>query len=46
VFQELGGWSGTEMVKRYAHLTAGLLLKYAENITEPQDWHKTPLKII
>ncbi len=46
VLQELGGWSSAEMVKRYAHLTAGHLVKYAENIAETQNWHKTPMKIV
>ncbi|MDT8385358.1 MAG: site-specific integrase [Gammaproteobacteria bacterium] len=31
VLQELGGWSSTEMVKRYAHLSPGHLSEYAGN---------------
>lgn len=31
--QELGGWSSPEMVQRYAHLGAGHLAEYANNIT-------------
>ncbi len=34
VLQELGGWKSAAMVQRYAHLTAGHLLKYAENIVD------------
>jgi integrase len=30
--QELGGWESTEMVRRYAHLSAGHLAKYAGNL--------------
>lgn len=30
--QELGGWSSFEMVLRYAHLSAGHLAEYAENV--------------
>lgn len=33
ILQEMGGWSTSEMVKRYAHLTAGHLVEYAENIS-------------
>ena len=33
VLQEMGGWSTYEMVKRYAHLTAGHLVEHAERIT-------------
>lgn len=29
--QELGGWSSYEMVQRYAHLSPGQLIEYAEN---------------
>ena len=29
----MGGWSSSEMVKRYAHLTAGHLVDYAEKIS-------------
>lgn len=31
--QEMGAWSTGEMVKRYAHLTAGHLVEHAERIT-------------
>jgi integrase len=31
VLQELGGWESAEMVRRYAHLSAGHLAKYAAN---------------
>jgi integrase len=30
--QELGGWASPEMVQRYAHLSAGHLANYADNI--------------
>lgn len=33
VLQELGGWSCTEMVQRYAHLSAEHLAEHAERIT-------------
>lgn len=33
ILQEMGGWSSSEMVKRYAHLTAGHLVDYAEKIS-------------
>lgn len=33
ILQEMGGWSTSEMVKRYAHLTAGHLVEYAEKIS-------------
>jgi integrase len=32
VLQELGGWRSATMVQRYAHLTAGHLVHYANNI--------------
>jgi hypothetical protein len=32
VIQELGGWRSAVMVQRYAHLTAGHLVNYANNI--------------
>ncbi len=32
VLQELGGWESTEMVKRYARLSANHLIDYAENV--------------
>jgi integrase len=31
--QELGGWSSTEMVRRYAHLAANHLAPYAERLS-------------
>ncbi len=34
VLQELGGWRSATMVQRYAHLTAGHLVHYANNIVE------------
>ncbi len=33
VLQELGGWESAEMVRRYAHLDAGLLAQYAGGIS-------------
>ncbi len=33
VVQELGGWESTDMVRRYAHLSAGHLAAHAENIS-------------
>lgn len=33
VLQELGGWSNTEMVKRYAHLSVEHLAEYAERLS-------------
>jgi integrase len=33
VLQELGGWSGQEMVQRYAHLSAQHLAGYAAQLT-------------
>jgi len=33
ILQELGGWESTEMVKRYAHLTAKHLADHANNVT-------------
>lgn len=35
VLQELGGWSGPEMVQRYAHLSADHLKAYADRLAEP-----------
>ena len=35
VLQELGGWSGPEMVQRYAHLNPGHLANYAGKIEAP-----------
>lgn len=34
VLQELGGWRSAVMVQRYAHLTAGHLVQYANNIVQ------------
>ncbi len=36
VLQELGGWASPEMVQRYAHLSAGHLADYANNIGGPK----------
>lgn len=33
VLKELGGWETLEMVKKYAHLNAGHLAEYANNVT-------------
>jgi len=33
--QEMGGWSSTEMVRRYAHLAADHLSPYAEKLCRP-----------
>lgn len=33
VLQELGGWESTEMVRRYAHLSADTLAVHAENVS-------------
>jgi integrase len=41
VLQELGGWRSPVMVQRYAHLTAGQLVNYANNIV--QDTSSTKL---
>jgi len=41
VLQELGGWRSPVMVQRYAHLTAGHLVRYADNIV--QDTSSTKL---
>jgi hypothetical protein len=30
--QEMGGWAGAEMVRRYAHLAADHLAPYAERL--------------
>ena len=30
--QEMGGWESSEMVRRYAHLTAGHLAPYADRL--------------
>ncbi len=35
VLQELGGWESSEMVRKYAHLSAGHLAKYSETIAQP-----------
>lgn len=32
VLQELGGWESAQMVRRYAHFSAGHLAVYADNI--------------
>jgi integrase len=36
VLQELGGWAGPEMVKRYAHLSAEHLKVYADQLAQPK----------
>lgn len=41
VLQELGGWSCYEMVLRYAHLSAGHLADYAENLCRPRAVDRT-----
>lgn len=41
VLQELGGWSCYEMVLRYAHLSAGHLADYAENLCRPKVVNRT-----
>ncbi len=38
ILQELGGWSSTLMVKRYAHFTTGHLQKYAGNVLKSVDF--------
>lgn len=35
VLQELGGWESSEMVRKYAHLSAEHLAKYSETIAQP-----------
>ena len=35
VLQELGGWESSEMVRKYAHLSAEHLAKHAETIAQP-----------
>ena len=42
VLQELGGWSSYEMVLRYAHLSAGHLADYAENLCKLRTVSGTP----
>ncbi|WP_372522456.1 tyrosine-type recombinase/integrase [Sulfuricaulis sp.] len=42
VLQELGGWSCFEMVLRYAHLSAGHLADYAENLCKLRTLSGTP----
>jgi integrase len=37
VLQELGGWSSTEMVRRYAHLSADHLKSYADKLARPAE---------
>ncbi len=34
VLQELGGWSSSDMVRRYAHLSQQHLASYADNVCE------------
>ncbi|MEX2492306.1 MAG: site-specific integrase [Nitrospirales bacterium] len=46
VLQELGGWSTGEMVKRYAHLTAGHLLEHAERISCDTKLSQYPVKVV
>ena len=36
VLQELGGWAGSEMVQRYAHLSAEHLKVYADQLAQPK----------
>ncbi len=36
VLQELGGWESSEMVRKYAHLSAEHLAKHAETIAQPR----------
>jgi integrase len=45
--KELGGWESTEMVRRYAHLTAEHLAPYADRlcalrVVEPADDRSVP----
>ena len=42
VLQELGGWSSYEMMLRYAHLSAGHLADYAENLCKLRTLSGTP----
>ena len=42
VLQELGGWSSYEMVLRYAHLSAGHLADFAENLCRLRTVSGTP----
>ena len=42
MLQELGGWSSYEMVLRYAHLSAGHLADFAENLCRLRTVSGTP----
>ncbi len=44
VLQELGGWESVEMVRRYAHLSAGHLAEYAGNVSRSLVLTDTKLK--
>lgn len=46
VLQEMGGWSTAEMVKRYAHLTAGHLVEHAERITVSTKLSQSTVSVI
>lgn len=46
VLQEMGGWSSSEMVKRYAHLTAGHLVEHAERICDSTILSQSPIKAV
>ncbi len=45
VLQEMGGWSSSEMVKRYAHLTAGNLVEHAERISSGTNLAQSNVKV-
>jgi len=46
VLQEMGGWRSPVMVQRYAHLTAGHLVSYAENISDDTKLAQTVIKAV
>lgn len=46
ILQELGGWSSTEMVKRYAHLSTDHLHQYVKNCTTHAKVTQTKLSVV
>lgn len=42
--QEMGGWSNSEMVKRYAHLSHQQLVNYADNVSVNDKLSSYPIK--
>jgi len=45
VLTELGGWETLEMVKKYAHLNAGHLAEYANNVTLAPEAKTPPCRV-